>query len=144
MSETEQRPPQFRPNRYHTRALIGAFLLLSGVGQIHHGVETMDWPFAITWMNYGSIGRPQIVAGVLQIIAGVTMLAYAIVKGRFQFSMRDLLWTVTFFCLGLWVIVSFRQINDHPLWGFLAAVVCTVSVTVAAGMYSARRQRRNP
>jgi hypothetical protein len=144
MSEAEQRPPRISQNRYRAWALVGAVFILSGVGQIHHGFETIIWPFAIPSEDYFSIGRPQIVAGILEIIAGVTMLACAIVKGRFQFSIRGLLLTVAFFCLGLWLIVSFRQINEHPLWGFLAVVVCTVSVTVAAGMYSASRHRRNP
>jgi hypothetical protein len=96
----------------------------------------------LRWIDYLSIGRPQIVFGVLDVIAGVTMLAYAIVKGRFQFSMLGLLSTVTFFCLGLWLIVSFRQISEHPLGSFVAVIVCTVSITVAAGMYSASRHRR--
>jgi hypothetical protein len=133
------------PKRQHqTWVLIGAFLLLSGVCQIHHGVETVDWPFPITWMDYVQIGRPQIISGVAQTIAGVTLLTYAVVKARFQFSVRDLLWTVTLFCLGLWLIVSFRQIKENPLWAFLAVIVCTVSVAAAAGMYSASRQRRKP
>jgi hypothetical protein len=61
-------------------ALVGAIFLLSGAGNVHHGVSTLDYPFNVSWVNYLTTGKPQIVSGAAQILLALGCFWRAIVR----------------------------------------------------------------
>ena len=83
MSKNEARLMRVNQSRHWVGwAYLGAFLILSGAGQIYQGINMIAYPFLLNWWTDSSAGRPLIVAGAGQLIIGVTVITCAIVTRR--------------------------------------------------------------
>lgn len=80
-------PPDTANRRYSRREvfwtvlLFGLFLILSGFGNVFHGLHSMDFP-PIKWWNVLQEGWGAIAAGAMQIICGIFLTGFAAIKLR--------------------------------------------------------------
>ena len=81
-------PPPDKANRRYSRRevfwtvlLFGLFMGLSGFGNVHHGLHSMDFP-PITWWNVLQVGWGAVAAGAMQIIGGIFLAGFATTKLR--------------------------------------------------------------
>jgi hypothetical protein len=81
-NEAQQATRPESKTRWGWWAFWGVFLILSGAGNIHYGIETTSFP-PVTWWNFLQVGIGDIiVGGVGEIIAGIALVAVVIVKRR--------------------------------------------------------------